>query len=337
MKKLGILVLVLFLGILAACSDNSNQSNGDDGESDSSSESESTDESNTGSITFEDGVGEMTIDGVPKKVVVLEWTYVEHLIPLGVEPVGVADMEGYNKWVNVGEPLSDSVTDVGTRSEPNFEAISRLDPDLIIGAKYRHESFKDQLENIAPTALFAPYSEEGADDQYQHLLNEFNTIAKVFNEEEKANQYIKQMEATFKEQGERIQEAGYENLNAVVAQAFTSQNTPTMRLFTNNSVIAGVLNKMNASNAVKTEKPEIYGFISTNVEALQNYQDSHFFYLVQDDDPIFDNLADNPAWTNLNFVEKNHTYKLPGDMGTFAGPLSAERFSKEIANALLEK
>ncbi|MFZ0370037.1 MAG: iron-siderophore ABC transporter substrate-binding protein [Halobacillus sp.] len=335
MKKLSILGLVLFLGILAACSDNSDPSN--KGEESASTESESTDDNSTGSIAFEDGVGEMTIDGVPKKVVVLEWTYVEHLLPLDVEPVGVADLEGYNKWVNVGDPLSDSVTDVGTRSEPNFEAISRLDPDLIIGAKYRHESFKDQLESIAPTALFDPYSEKGAEDQYQHLLNEFNTLGKVFNKEEKAKQYIKQMEATFKEQGERIQEAGYENLNAVVAQAFTSQNTPTMRLFTHNSVIAGVLNKMNASNAVKTEKPEIYGFISTNVEALQNYQDSHFFFLVQDDDPIFDNLADNPAWTNLNFVEKNHTYKLPGDMGTFAGPLSAERFSKEIADALVEK
>ncbi|SEH79786.1 iron complex transport system substrate-binding protein [Halobacillus karajensis] len=124
---------------------------------------EQTSSEENGQIRTIDGPnGEVEIEGVPKRVVVLEWSYVEHILPLGIQPVGVADKEGYNKWVNAGESLADDVVDVGTRSEPNFEAISRLNPDLIIGADYRHEEFEDQLKEIAPTIMFAPYSEEGA-------------------------------------------------------------------------------------------------------------------------------------------------------------------------------
>ncbi|MYL48563.1 ABC transporter substrate-binding protein [Halobacillus litoralis] len=318
-QMLSFLLLVLFL---AAC--------GEEG----SSEEAASSESSTSEVgrTIESSTGEVEIEGTPERVVVLEWSYVEHMLPLHIQPVGVADKEGYNKWVNVGEPLSDKVEDVGTRSEPNFEAISRLNPDLIIGAKYRHEGFEDQLNDIAPTIMFAPYSEEGASDQYQHLKDEFKTMGKIFKKEEEAEKYLTEMEQRISDLGEGIGDAS--QMDAVVTQAFTSQNTPTMRLFTDNSVIAGVLNQMGINNAVETEQPEIYGFVNSDVESLQNYQDSHFFYLVQDDDPIFDNLADNPAWTNLDFVEENHTYKLPGDMGTFAGPLSAERFAEEIAGHL---
>ncbi|MEC3885950.1 iron-siderophore ABC transporter substrate-binding protein [Halobacillus sp. HZG1] len=322
MKRWQMLSILLFVLLLTACGEEVSN------EGATSSNSSSSEETRT----IKGSTGEVEIEGVPERVVVLEWSYVEHLLPLHIQPVGVADKEGYNKWVNVGEPLADEVEDVGTRSEPNFEAISRLNPDLIIGAKYRHEGFEEQLNEIAPTIMFAPYSEEGASDQYQHLKDEFKTMGKIFKKEEGAEKYLTQMEQRMTELGEGIGNA--RQVDAVVTQAFTSQNTPTMRLFTDNSVIAGVLNQMGINNAVKTEQPEIYGFMNSDVESLQNYQDSHFFYLVQDDDPIFDNLEDNPAWTNLNFVEENRTYKLPGDMGTFAGPLSAERFAEEIAGNL---
>ncbi|MCP3027997.1 ABC transporter substrate-binding protein [Halobacillus sp. A5] len=288
-------------------------------------------------VTIEDGMGEQIIEGTPENVVVLEWSYVEHLLPLDVEPLGVADVEGYNHWVNVGDPLRESTEDIGTRSEPSLEAIASLEPDLIIGAKYRHEGIIEELEEIAPTVMFSPYSEEGAEDQYEHLLNEFDSMAAIFDKQEEADEMKEKLDTTYKEQAERLESAGFDNIEAVVTQAFSSQNTPTMRHFTDNSVVAGVLEELGIQNAVKTEEPEIYGFIETTVETLQNYQNVHFFYLVQEDDNIFDDqLADNPAWTNLEFVEENRTYKLPGDMGTFAGPLSAERLAIELTDSLID-
>ncbi|MGB3760615.1 MAG: ABC transporter substrate-binding protein, partial [Rivularia sp. (in: cyanobacteria)] len=66
----------------------------------------------------------------PSRVVALGWVYVEDLLALGIQPVGVADIEGYQKFVNIQPQLAASVVDVGTRAEPNLEAIAQLEPDL---------------------------------------------------------------------------------------------------------------------------------------------------------------------------------------------------------------
>ena len=44
-------------------------------------------------------LGENTITGTPQRIVALEWTYVEDLLALGLQPIGVADIEGYHDWV----------------------------------------------------------------------------------------------------------------------------------------------------------------------------------------------------------------------------------------------
>ncbi|RWZ60851.1 iron-siderophore ABC transporter substrate-binding protein [Halobacillus fulvus] len=337
MKKLWLFALILLLTILAACgngSDQTDESTEEGGEEQTSEESGE----DTRSVTIEDATGEVTIEGTPERVVVLEWSYAENLQALGMEPVGVADLESYGDWVDVGMPFSDSVENVGTRQEPNLEAISRLDPDLIIGVQFRHEGIADQLEQIAPTVMFAPYSEEAAQDQYQNMIKEFNTMAEIVDKQEEAEQVLADMEASFEEQQARLEEAGYSDINYVATQAFTSQNTPTLRLFTDNSMVAKIMNNLGMTNAYESDQLEIYGYTETTVEALQNYQDAHFFYIVQQEDNIFENqLAGNPAWENLGFVQEDRTYQMPGSTWTFGGPLSAEVLAEQVVNSMLEE
>ncbi|MGI8314274.1 ABC transporter substrate-binding protein [Halobacillus mangrovi] len=336
MKKFWLFALILMLTVLAACGGGEDTEESGGSESEGEQSEEKSDESR--SVTIEDAMGEKTIEGTPKKVVVLEWTYAEDLQALGMEPVGVAGLDSYGDWVDVGIPFSDSVKDVGTRAEPNLEAISRLDPDLIIGVKFRHEGIADKLESIAPTVMFSPYSEEAAQDQYKNMIDEFNTIAKVVDKEDKADEVLNNMEKTFKEQQERLKEAGKDGMDYVITQAFTSQNTPTLRLFTDNSIVAKVMNKMGMNNAYESDKLEIYGYTSTTVETLQNYQDANFFYIVQEEDNIFTNqLKGNPAWEKLKFVKENRTYKMPGDTWTFGGPLSAEVLAKQVVDAAVKE
>ncbi len=47
----------------------------------------------------------------------------------------------------------DGTTSVGLTMEPDLEAIANLAPDLIIGAKVRHEALYEQLSAIAPTVF----------------------------------------------------------------------------------------------------------------------------------------------------------------------------------------
>ncbi|KAF6582703.1 ABC transporter substrate-binding protein, partial [Paenibacillus sp. EKM205P] len=75
---------------------------------------------------------ELTLDKPAQRVVVLEWTFTEDLIALGVQPVGNADNANYKVYVTPEAALDSNVVDVGTRNEPNLEAIASLKPDLII-------------------------------------------------------------------------------------------------------------------------------------------------------------------------------------------------------------
>ncbi|CAM5693299.1 Siderophore ABC transporter substrate-binding protein CdtB OS=Streptomyces tendae OX=1932 GN=cdtB PE=3 SV=1 [Streptomyces tendae] len=79
-------------------------------------------------ITLKDGEGtEVKLDGPATKVVATEWNVVESLVSLGVDPVGVADVKGYNTW-DSAVPLKNEPKDIGTRGEPSMDTVASLAP-----------------------------------------------------------------------------------------------------------------------------------------------------------------------------------------------------------------
>lgn len=327
MKKLLTLGLMVVLISLAACNDPNDKEKPN---------KDTTDRE----IKIEDAMGTQTITGTPKKIVVLEWSYAEDLLALGIKPAGVADLDGYKKWVNVDKKLPESVKDVGTRQEPNLEAISRLNPDLIIAVKYRHEDILDSLKDIAPVVTFAPYSKEATENQYKNMKEEFKKVAKIVDKTEKAQLAISDLEEFIDEQKKRVTKAGLEGSKFIVTQAYSAQNTPVIRMFTDNSIVAQIMSRLSFENAYESEKLEPYGFSEVTVEALQNFQNEElqFLYIVQKDDNIFENqLKGNPVWENLSFVQNGNTHQLPGDTWTFGGILSAHVLAEQLVDAMVEE
>lgn len=128
--------------------------------------------------TVKHALGETAITGDAKRVVALEWTYVEDLLALGIQPIAIADVEGYKAWVKTpGVELSPDVVDVGFRGEPNLETILSLDPDLIIEIDYSAAAYYDKLSAIAPTLAFTPYPTDSAVSTYLEMQDTFLTIA----------------------------------------------------------------------------------------------------------------------------------------------------------------
>ncbi|MFC4556888.1 ABC transporter substrate-binding protein [Virgibacillus kekensis] len=327
-------LLISIILLLAACGGEEQENTGSEGNKESNESGEER------SITIQDALGEQTLKGTPERIVVLEWSYAEHLLTLGVQPAGVADIDGFHQWVNIDKEFADSVKDVGTRQEPNLEAIARLNPDLIIATKFRHEQDLDKLKDIAPVVTFAPYGEEAVQDHYQNMIEEFKTMAKIVDKENEAEQALTDLENYIEEQKQRVADAGLEGANYLATQAFTAQNVPTIRLFTDNSIVAKVMGKLGFENAYQTDKKETYGYSQVTVEALQNFQDKElqFLYIVQEEDNIFANqLKGNPVWENLSFVKNGNTHKLPGDTWTFGGLLSAEVLAKQLVDAMVKE
>lgn len=287
-------------------------------------------------ITIKHAEGETKLDKPAKKVVVLEWVYSEDLLALGVQPVGMADIKNYNKWVNTKTKPSKDVVDVGTRQQPNLEEISRLKPDLIITASFRGKAIKNELEQIAPTVMFDPSTSNN--DHFAEMTETFKQIAKAVGKEKEGKKVLADMDKAFADAKAKIEKADLKDKNIAMAQAFTAKNVPTFRILTDNSLALQVTKKLGLTNTFEAGKSEPDGFKQTTVESLQSVQDSNFIYIVADEDNIFDTqLKGNPAWEELKFKKENKMYKLKGDTWIFGGPESATSLATQVADVMTAK
>ncbi|WP_373746856.1 Fe(3+) dicitrate ABC transporter substrate-binding protein [Neisseria dentiae] len=125
-------------------------------------------------VTVTDAKGQFTINTVPKKVVVLELSFVDALSQVGVSPVGVADDKDKNRILPQVRSKVQPWKSVGMRSQPSLEAISQLKPDLIIADLDRNNAIYTELKKIAPTLML-----DARYNTYQNELANAQTIATV--------------------------------------------------------------------------------------------------------------------------------------------------------------
>jgi len=268
-----------------------------------------------------------------KRVVVLEWIFAESVIALGVQPAGNADNAEYAKWVTAEAALGADVQDVGLRWEPNLETIAALKPDLIISNTDNNAAIYDQLKAIAPTIEFDPYPNEG--DAYTGMEDIFNNIALALGKTAEAEKVWKDLDQYYEDAKAKLAAAGKADLNYVASQAFTSQNSITLRMFTDTSTVSQTLARIGLKNDWRSDKFEKYGFTDSTIEALPAVADSNFIYIVQADDNVFgEPVKDNKVWNGLNFVKEKRTYPIDGSTWTFGGPLSSKTIVERVVAAL---
>jgi ABC-type Fe3+-hydroxamate transport system substrate-binding protein len=285
--------------------------------------------------TIKHAMGTAEIKGTPKRIVALEWSYVEDLLALGIQPAGVADIQGYKRNVNIEPQLAADMVDVGTRQESNLEVIAGLKPDLIITAASRAKQNYEQLKLIAPTIVFDAYPLEGAGDQYSVMEDTFKIIADIVGKNSEADKVLSDLGKVYADAKEKLKAAKKDGSEFAVTQAYSNQNAATMRMFHDTSMIVQILQRVGLKNAFKAPKFEVNGFTTGSVELLPSVQNANFIYIVQPNDNIFENqLKDNAVWKGLNFVKENRVYALPGTTWTFGGPLSAKLIVELTTKAL---
>jgi iron complex transport system substrate-binding protein len=124
-------------------------------------------------------LGTLTLPEAPKRIVVLEYSFIDALAAIGVSPVGVADDLDPLRIIPEVRDLIDPWTSVGMRSQPSLEVIARLKPDLIIGDVYRHRVSYEDLSKIAPTILLKSRGES-----YEDALASAKIIGKAVGKEQ---------------------------------------------------------------------------------------------------------------------------------------------------------
>jgi len=133
---------------------------------------------------------EITVPVEPQRIVALSEPTLDGLLALGITPIGTVSGRGQSKVPGYLSAEAGEIPLLGGIAEPNFEAIGKAKPDLIVvdGTSINNNPpVIEALRAIAPTA-FVGYA--GGDWRYT-----FKTLAKVVNKQDEAKQVLADYDA----------------------------------------------------------------------------------------------------------------------------------------------
>jgi iron complex transport system substrate-binding protein len=270
-----------------------------------------------------------------RRVVAIEWEAAENTLALGVDPVGVGDAEIYRDWVAAGEPLPETTQSVGTRGEASLERIAALRPDLIVAGRDGAAQNRDDLERIAPVAVFdiAPEPGSGA-TEWERMRAEVQRLGVLLGRSEQAEGLLARLDRTLAREAERVRAAGAAGDRVALVQAFTD-GRPSARLFDDGAQLVEVARRLGLENAFEGERQR-WGITPAGLEGLRRVGDADWLLTLAlpSDDPFRETWAENPAFRRMPVVRADRVVPLGGDTWTWGGPLSAELAARRIAAAV---
>ncbi|TKI58227.1 iron citrate ABC transporter substrate-binding protein [Brevibacillus antibioticus] len=266
-------------------------------------------------------LGETEITGDPKRVVALEYSFVDGLWELGVTPVGIAQEKDKDVEGLIGKKIE--YTPVGTRQQPSLEVISSLQPDLIIGDLNRHKDIYKDLQKIAPTIIL-----KSRNSTYQENLSSFATIGEALNKQKEAEQRLIKHKEIIEEFKKKVTAGDSRNVMLGVFRA------DSLSAHGAKSFDGELLEMIGIKNAIQ-DAPE--PTVKISLEQMVQW-DPDVIFLAEADDALLNEWKQNPLWNNITAVKNQEVHKVNRDLWTrYRGLKSAERIVEEAVNLLYSK
>ncbi|OOM10377.1 ABC transporter substrate-binding protein [Clostridium saccharobutylicum] len=273
-------------------------------------------------VVIKHEMGETELLAKPKRIVTLEYSFVDSLAALNIKPVGIADD---NKSDILIKSIADKVggyTSVGTRSQPNLEVISSLKPDLIIADLKRHKAIYEELSKIAPTIVL-----KSLESSYDENISSFKTVAEAVGEKDKA-------EARIKEHNDLIDskrtELAFDSNKTVLSAALRD----TFNAHASSSFDGQLLEKIGMKNAIQNNDS---AYAELTLEQLVQINPDVLLLMKSEDKTILEDWQENPLWKDLNAVKNNQVFIVDRNLWTrFRGVISGEEMIKEAVSLLKE-
>ncbi len=283
-------------------------------------------------ITVKDDLGRtVTLDEPATRVVVLEWQQVEDVLTLGVKPVGVADVKGYNTW-DTAAPLPQDTLDVGKRGEPSTDAVFSTNPDLVIVEASRGDAIIRQLTGHGVPVFVSKGA--NAKDPVGTMKQTFTTIATLLGKTDRAQQVLADFDETVADARKTINQADPATREFAYFDAYLDGSNVSIRMFGKGSLVSGLAKEIGLRNVWKGKVDPAYGLGQTDVEGLTAVGDAHVFFTGTESRPFRKALGENAVWRNLPFVKQDRLHAFPDGIWTFGGPKSSEQIVRAFADAI---
>jgi len=249
--------------------------------------------------------GEITLTEAPKRVVALDAAFQDHLIALGVTPIGVTVQPQFgNDFIPylADELKAAGAEAVGDASNVNLEKILSLQPDIIIATSWIASQIYDDLAKIAPTFVADYENWDEVKTNPQLWSESLFKIAEVFNKEDLAQEKFNNLQAKIAKAREKISSMEGNKV------AFLRMSKGWIGLYgEKNHPINFLLHEglgFTPSNLTQEER------IDLSLELIPEL-DADYIILQLDaegGDEQFREVTQSPLWKNVPAVEKNNIF-----------------------------
>lgn len=260
-------------------------------------------------VTVRTPSGPFTLPGKAARVVALEYSFLDTLIALGVKPVGAAlGTQGGDR----GAPpylraRALDVTSIGSRAQPNLEAILSVKPDLILADNFVHKDLLSPLGKLAPTA--ALQSRRGS---YEEIMQGVLTIGRLVGQEARAQTLVDEQARLL------AKSRAFARAKAPgVVLAVSTENSLT--LHSTESFVGSLIEKLGRQNLVKPRDGQTQFEVSLEGLAALN-PPTLVLFTALDEKPLVREWARNPLWQKLSAVQRGRVYEFDRDLWTRARP-----------------
>ena len=276
-------------------------------------------------ITVQHKLGTTKLNSKPKKIAVLELSFLDSLHNLDIDPVAIADDGESNKVTDVTNGEKIDYVSVGDRKEPNLEELSSIDLDLIIADTTRHSKIYEDLSKIAPTIVL-----DSIGSSYDEYIKNFETIAKIVGKEDKAKTKIEETEKLLSDVKAKAQEKlGDKKILTV------SPKNDEYTAHTSTSFVGQVLEKAGFVNAIENNDKEV----SLSLEQLVEINPDIMVYMREDiDKTIYKEWKDTELYNSLDAVKNDQVFTTVarGPWTQYRGFISINTLTKEMSQWLLD-
>ena len=274
-------------------------------------------------VTFKDMKGEHTLTEKPKVIAVLDVKFADQLIALGEKPAGSVIAGTKDEFPEYLSAQMDGVKFLGTRDEPNLEAIVALNPDLILMTDFQEEAY-ESVSKIAPTIVLDFY------EDWQDTLTTIGTITG------------KQAEAEVVKKAYEDKIAGLrEQLSAKLGDETVALIRPRpegIRVHGPEHRTGSILYEdlgLKAPAFVQAIKDDTS--VEISMETVADIGADRYFLLSDD---LFakdaEALASSPIWKSLDAVKNNRAYDVNSTLWiAYYGPLAINIIVDQASEALL--